>query len=72
MMKRYLVFCPDADFQGLPWRTGLRTHFIENSSNYSMKDLIDLQSGALMEEIRSAYDAMRNHITDVCELCRAR
>ncbi|XP_063976986.1 differentially expressed in FDCP 8 homolog isoform X2 [Diachasmimorpha longicaudata] len=72
MMKKYLVFCPDADFQGLPWRVGLRTHMIENSANYSMKDLIDLQSGVLMEEISTAYDAMRNHITESCELCHAR
>ncbi|XP_011308279.1 differentially expressed in FDCP 8 homolog isoform X1 [Fopius arisanus] len=72
MMKKYLVFCPDADFQGLPWRAGLRNHMIENSGNYSMKDLIDLQNGVLMEEIRVAYDAMRNHITESCELCYAR
>ncbi|KAK0161297.1 hypothetical protein PV327_009782 [Microctonus hyperodae] len=72
MMKKYLVFCTDADHEGLPWRVGLRTHMIENSSNYSIKDLVDLQSGVLMDEIRLAYESMRNHITESCKLCRAR
>lgn len=72
MMKKYLVLCPEADFHGLPWRAGLRTHMIEHSGNYSIKDLVDLQSGVLMDEIRIAYDAMRNHITESCELCQAR
>ncbi|XP_044006053.1 differentially expressed in FDCP 8 homolog [Aphidius gifuensis] len=72
MMKKYLVFCPDADAKGLPWRIGLRTHMLESSANYSIKDLVDLQSGILMEEIRQAYDAMRSHITESCELCHAR
>ncbi|XP_034944418.1 differentially expressed in FDCP 8 homolog isoform X2 [Chelonus insularis] len=72
MMKKYLVFCADADIQGLPWRIGLRTHMIENSGNYSIKDLVDLQNGVLMDEIRTAYDLMREHITESCELCRAR
>ncbi|XP_014297334.1 differentially expressed in FDCP 8 homolog [Microplitis demolitor] len=72
MMKKYLVFCQEADVQGLPWRTGLRTHMIENSGNYSIKDLVDFQNGILMEEIRTACDLMREHITELCELCRAR
>ncbi|XP_043287638.1 differentially expressed in FDCP 8 homolog isoform X2 [Venturia canescens] len=72
MMKSYLVFCPEADIEGLPWRVGLRTHFIENSGNYSIRDLIDLQNGILMDEIRSAYDTMQYHIAESCELCKAR
>ncbi|CAD6240991.1 GSCOCG00009047001-RA-CDS [Cotesia congregata] len=72
MMKKYLVFCPEADIQGLPWRIGLRTHMIENSGNYSIKDLVDFHNGVLMDEIRGAYDLMREHITESCELCRAR
>lgn len=72
MMKKYLVFCPVADTKGLPWKIGLRTHMLESSDNYSIKDLVDLQSGILMEEIRQAYDAMKSHITESCELCHAR
>ncbi|CAL1681628.1 unnamed protein product [Lasius platythorax] len=72
MMKRYLVLCLDACTQGLPWKIGLRTHMIENSSNYSIKDLIDLQSGILLDELRAAYDTMHAHITQQCELCKAR
>ncbi|XP_024944228.1 differentially expressed in FDCP 8 homolog isoform X4 [Cephus cinctus] len=72
MMKRYLVLCPDANTQGLPWRSGLRTHLVENSGNYSIKDLVDLQNGTLIEEIRAAYDAMASHITELCALCKAR
>ncbi|KAK2578698.1 hypothetical protein KPH14_011665 [Odynerus spinipes] len=72
MMKRYLVFCPEANAQGLPWKVGLRTHIIENPGNYSIKDLIDLQSGVLLEEIRVACDTMHAHITEKCELCKAR
>lgn len=72
MMKRYLVICPEANMQGLPWKIGLRTHIIENPGNYSIKDLINLQSGALLEEIRTSYDIMHTHITEQCELCKAR
>ncbi|XP_016914886.1 differentially expressed in FDCP 8 homolog isoform X2 [Apis cerana] len=72
MMKRYLVLCPEANNQGLPWKIGIRTHMIENSGNYSIKDLIDLNNGILLEEIRAAYDTMHTHITEHCELCKAR
>lgn len=72
MMKRYLVLCPEANNQGLPWKIGIRTHMIENSGNYSIKDLIDLNSGTLLEEIRSVYDTMHAHITEQCQLCKAR
>ncbi|XP_050456367.1 differentially expressed in FDCP 8 homolog isoform X2 [Cataglyphis hispanica] len=72
MMKRYLVLCLDACAQGLPWKIGLRTHMIENSGNYSIKDLIDLQSGILLDELRTAYDTMHAHITQQCQLCKAR
>lgn len=72
VMKRYLVLCPDANNQGLPWKIGIRTHMIENSRNYSIKDLVDLNNGSLLEEIRSAYDTMHTHITEQCQLCKAR
>ncbi|XP_033210061.1 differentially expressed in FDCP 8 homolog isoform X2 [Belonocnema kinseyi] len=72
MMKHYLVLCPEAIDQGLPWRVGLRTHFLENSGSYSVKDLVDLQSGLLMEELRTAHDNMKNHITEDCQLCKGR
>ncbi|EFN81055.1 differentially expressed in FDCP 8 homolog isoform X2 [Harpegnathos saltator] len=72
MMKRYLVLCEEACSQGLPWRICLRTHMIENSGNYSIKDLIDLQAGVLLDELRTVYDTMHAHITQQCQLCRAR
>ncbi|CAK9802496.1 Differentially expressed in FDCP 8 homolog [Anthophora quadrimaculata] len=72
MMKRYLVLCPDANNQGLPWKIGIRTHMIESSENYSIKDLIDLNNGTLLEEIHAAYDTMHIHITEQCQLCKAR
>ncbi|XP_078039724.1 differentially expressed in FDCP 8 homolog isoform X2 [Augochlora pura] len=72
LMKHYLVLCPDANNQGLPWKIGKRTHMIENSNNYSIKDLIDLHNGILLEEVRVAYDTMHAHITEQCELCKAR
>lgn len=72
MMKRYLVLCPEANGQGLPWKIGLRTHMIENSSNYSIRDLVDLNNGTLLEELRAAYDIMHGHITQICKLCKAR
>lgn len=72
MMKHYLVLCPEANKQGLPWKSGLRTHFLEHSSTYSIKDLVDLQNGILVDEINAVYDTMRNHITDFCDLCKAR
>ena len=72
MMKRYLVLCPEAKNQGLPWKLRIHTHMIENAGNYSIRDLVDLNSGTLLEEIRAAYDAMHAHITEQCQLCKAR
>ncbi|XP_014226089.1 differentially expressed in FDCP 8 homolog isoform X1 [Trichogramma pretiosum] len=72
MMKQYLIVCPEANNQGLPWKTGLRKHMIESCGHYSIQDLIDLQNGALQIELQSAYDIMRNHITETCNLCKAR
>ncbi|XP_076685611.1 differentially expressed in FDCP 8 homolog isoform X2 [Andrena cerasifolii] len=72
MMKRYLVLCPEANNQGLPWKLRIHTHMIENAGNYSIRDLVDLNSGTLLEEIRAAYDAMHAHITEQCQLCKAR
>lgn len=72
MMKRYLVLCPDANNQGLPWKIGIRSHMIENSGHYSIKDLVDLNNGTLLEEIRAAYHTMHTHITEQCKLCEAR
>lgn len=72
MMKQYLVVCPEASNQGLPWKSGLRTHMLENSGSYSVKDLVDLQAGSLIDEIQVSYEAMKNHITETCELCKAR
>ncbi|XP_076630393.1 differentially expressed in FDCP 8 homolog isoform X2 [Colletes latitarsis] len=72
MMKHYLVLCPEASSQGLPWKIGMRTHMIENSGNYSIKDIVDLNNGTLQEEIRTVYDTMHAHITEQCQLCKAR
>lgn len=72
MMKQYLVVCPEAPNKGLPWKSGLRTHMLESSINYSVQDLVDLHSGVLMDEIQSAYDSMKTHITETCKLCKAR
>ncbi|EZA58245.1 differentially expressed in FDCP 8 homolog isoform X2 [Ooceraea biroi] len=72
MMKKYLVLCTEAAVQGLPWKTSLRSHMVENSSNYSVKDLVDLQNGVLLDELRITYDAMQTHIMQQCELCKAR
>ncbi|XP_043464222.1 differentially expressed in FDCP 8 homolog [Leptopilina heterotoma] len=72
MMKQYLIVCSEANNQGLPWRVGLRTHFLESAGNYSVKDLVDLQSGVLMEELRTAHESMRNHVTNSCQLCKGR
>lgn len=72
MMKQYLVTCPEASNQGLPWKCGLRTHMLESSSNYSVKDLADLQSGDLINEIELAYNSMKSHISETCALCKER
>lgn len=72
MMKQYLIICPEANTQGLPWKSGLRTHMLESSENYSVKDLVDLENGSLVDEIQIAYNAMKTHITESCELCKAR
>jgi hypothetical protein len=72
MMKQYLVICSEANSQGLPWKSGLRTHMLENNNNYSLKDLVDLKNGILMDEIQFTYNIMKTHITETCELCKAR
>ena len=72
MMKQYLIVCPEANNLGLPWKSGLRTHMLEGSNNYSVKDLLDLHNGLLLNEIQAAYNVMKSHITESCTLCKAR
>lgn len=72
MMKKYLIVCAQATAQGLPWKTGLRPHMIENAANYSVRDLTDLRYGLLLDELRATYEAMQAHIMKKCKLCRAR
>lgn len=72
LMKRYLVLCSIANNQGLPWKAGLPTHMIESPANYSIKDILDLCNGTLIETLRDAYNTMHLHITEQCKLCKAR
>lgn len=72
IMKRYFLSCQAALQLKLLLKLKDRQHFVENSNFYSMKDLIDIQSGALLEYLKDVHSSYEKHIVDECESCRGK
>lgn len=70
-MKKYLVVCRLAQEQRLLRRLEDRQHFVDSDSMYSLQDLLDIHSGALVSFLETVLDLFQSHITS-CVLCLAK
>ncbi|XP_076370748.1 differentially expressed in FDCP 8 homolog isoform X2 [Tachypleus tridentatus] len=72
LMKKYFLSCHVASQGKLLLQLKTRQHFVENADVYSIKDLIDLHSGVLIEYLQNVYSIFTGHITKECEGCRGK
>ncbi|XP_055957619.1 differentially expressed in FDCP 8 homolog A [Patella vulgata] len=72
IMKKYILICPQAMELKLLRELSSRQHFVESSDIYSMKDLMEVQSDALLSEIAHVHSTWAQHIKTDCERCQGR
>uniref|UniRef100_T1JKT5 Phorbol-ester/DAG-type domain-containing protein n=1 Tax=Strigamia maritima TaxID=126957 RepID=T1JKT5_STRMM len=70
MMKRYFLACKHALKNKLLMMLSERQHFVDNADVYSMQDLIDVESGILVEYLTRIHTHFKRHIKQDCEVCR--
>ncbi|XP_071446948.1 differentially expressed in FDCP 8 homolog A isoform X2 [Hetaerina americana] len=69
LMKKYFVSCKDAIENRMLWKLQERLHFTENIDTYSLQDLIDLNSGALLKYLQDIQTIFVKHIKEDCLSC---
>lgn len=67
-MKKYILICSVAMDAKLLLQLKGRQHFVESSDIYSMKDLIDIHSDALLPELAQVHTTWAQHIKTDCEV----
>ncbi|XP_069700928.1 differentially expressed in FDCP 8 homolog A isoform X2 [Periplaneta americana] len=72
VMKKYFVSCRDAIESRLLWQLQERQHFVENVDSFSLQDLIDINSGELLEYLEKVQAVFVKHIKEDCKLCYGR
>lgn len=70
-MKRYLTVCRIAAEQKILLLLSDRQHFVDGSEFYSLRDLVDTQSGILCRYLEEKTSALAEHIRS-CVLCTAK
>jgi hypothetical protein len=69
-MKRYFVHCRNALDRGILLNLASRQHFVENTTSFSMLDLVHVHDGTLLNELRSVCDQFAQHIRNDCPVCK--
>lgn len=72
VMKQYFVSCKAALERRLLLQLADRQHFVDGPHVYSLQDLIDIQSGALLEYLERVHAMFAYHIRDECQVCRGK
>jgi len=72
IMKKYFVSCKSATETRLLWQLQERQHFMENVDSFSIQDLIDVNSGELLDYLRKVQAVFIKHIREDCKLCYER
>jgi hypothetical protein len=67
-MKKYFVSCKSAIESRLLWQLQERQHFAENVDSFSLQDLIDVNSGELLQYLEKVQVAFIRHIKEDCEV----
>lgn len=66
-MKAYLVRCREALEQKFIWKQFFeRPHFLEESEAFSLRDLIEINSGKLLPQLETAANNFIKHIKEDC------
>ncbi|XP_064640629.1 differentially expressed in FDCP 8 homolog B-like isoform X2 [Lineus longissimus] len=72
VMKKYFLSCQDALASKLLLQLKDRQHFVDNSDIYSMQDLLDIASDALVPKLTKIHASFAQHIKADCELCQVK
>jgi hypothetical protein len=67
-MKKYFVSCKSATETRLLWQLQERQHFMENVDSFSLQDLIDVNSGELLDYLRKVQAVFVKHIREDCKV----
>ena len=67
-MKKYFVSCKSATETRLLWQLQERQHFMENVDSFSLQDLIDVNSGELLDYLRKVQAVFIKHIKEDCKV----
>ncbi|XP_053652184.1 differentially expressed in FDCP 8 homolog B isoform X3 [Cherax quadricarinatus] len=72
IMKQYLGTCRTAQESRMLRQLEARQHFVENAHMYSLQDLIDINSGALVEYLKKVHSSFSSHIKKECLVCQGK
>ncbi|XP_068219744.1 differentially expressed in FDCP 8 homolog isoform X3 [Palaemon carinicauda] len=72
VMKQYLGTCRSAQESRMLRQLEERQHFVENAHMYSLQDLIDTNSGQLVEYLKKVHESFSNHIKNECLVCQGK
>ncbi|EDO45985.1 predicted protein, partial [Nematostella vectensis] len=72
IMKKYFMSCRAALESKLLLQLQDRQHFVDNSYQYSLQDLIDVERGSLLPFVTRVHSLFLTHIKTDCELCQAK
>jgi hypothetical protein len=67
-MKKYFVSCKSAIESRFLWQLQERQHFLENVDSFSLQDLIDVNSGELLQYLEKVQVAFVKHIKEDCKV----
>lgn len=65
-MKQYLSTCRSAQESRILRQLEERQHFVENAHMYSLQDLIDVNSGLLVDYLKKIHGNFLTHIKNEC------
>lgn len=68
IMKKYFVSCKSAIESRLLWQLQERQHFVENVDSFSLQDLIDVNSGELLQYLEKVQAMFIKHIKEDCRV----
>ncbi|XP_071538102.1 differentially expressed in FDCP 8 isoform X3 [Panulirus ornatus] len=72
IMKQYLSTCRTAQESRMLRQLEERQHFVENAQMYSLQDLVDVNSGVLVDYLKKIHSSFSFHIKKECLVCQGK
>ncbi|KAK3864460.1 hypothetical protein Pcinc_029859 [Petrolisthes cinctipes] len=72
VMKQYLGTCRSAQEARMLRQLEERQHFVDNAHMFSLQDLIDVNTGTLMDYLNRVHASFANHIKNECLTCQGK